>query len=358
MRVPRTHAPPPLDPFSPHGWSAVLSVVGPDGHRSSFPFRPPKLVVGRRRPADLALPDQGVSSTHCEFLVEDGWFLVRDLDSGNGTFVNEQRIGRSGARLRDGDLVRVGGSRLTVVLQGEVQGARMLTLAKLRRRWPWFAGGALALALGVAAGLVRHETLAGESKLRARWAAAVREQVQVDTCQLASGAIAQLKEIDARIGGRPVPIAAPGRRLSSADQQSGTELLGLYRQKSDLYALALAALVEDLQKERDGLERIGRMGARLLDRDRKISFWAEGQLAERVAKGEAFRAGLQQLAKETARFSTLVDAVSVRGEPGRAPDLAAFRFSYEPGELLRQCQSEVARTTSGALGALNALDDE
>ena len=356
--MPRTHPSPPRDEFSPLGWSAVLSVVGPDGHRSSFPFRPPALVVGRRRPADLALPDQGVSSTHCEFLVEEGWFLVRDLDSGNGTFVNEQRIGRSGARLRDGDVVRIGKSVLTVVLQGEVQGARRFTAEKLKGRWPWVAGIALLLALGVATGIVRHETLASEARLRLRWAAAVREQVQVDTCQLASGSIAQLKEIDARIGGRPVPIAAPGRRLSNADQLAGTELLGLYRQKSDLYALALGALVEDLQKERDGLERIGRMGARLLDRDRKISFWAEGQLAERVAKGETFRAGLQQLSRETARFATLVDAVSVRGEPGRAPELAAFRFSNDPGELLRQCQAEVARTTSGALGALNALDEE
>jgi hypothetical protein len=48
----------------------------------------------------------------------------------------------------------------------------------------------------------------------------------------------------------------------------------------------------------------------------------------------------------------------VCGEPARAPELAAFRFSGDPGELLRQCQAEVARTTSGALGALNALDDE
>jgi hypothetical protein len=349
---------PPQDEFSPSGWSAVLSVVGPDGHRSSFPFRPPALVVGRKRPADLALPDQGVSSTHCEFLVEDGWFLVRDLDSGNGTFVNEQRIGRSGARLRDGDVVRIGASKLTVVLQGEVQGAPRFTLQKLRRHWMWLASGALLLALGVGAGLVRHETSADEARLRGRWAAAVRAQVQVDTCQLASDPVAQLKQIDQRIGGRPVPMASPGRRLSPADQQSGVELLGLYRQKSELYALALAALVEDLQKERDGLEKIGRMGARLEGRDRKISFWAEGQLAERVAKGEAFRAGLQQLSRETARFAALVDAVSVRGEQQGGPELAAFRFSADPAELLRQCQSDVARTTSGALGALNALDDE
>ena len=355
MPRPHTRA---QDAFSPLGWSAVLSVVGSDGHRSSFPFRPPALVVGRKRPADLALPDQGVSSTHCEFLVEDGWFLVRDLDSGNGTFVNEQRIGRSGARLRDGDVVRIGTSNLTVVLQGEVRGARLLSAEKLKKHWPWALGGALLLTLGVAAAIVRHEQAASESRLRARWAAAVREQVQTDSCQPAAEPIVQLKAIDARIGGRPVPIAAPGHRLSTADQQSGVELLGLYRQKGDLYQAALAALSEQQQKERDGLERIARMGARLPDRDRKVSFWAEGQLAERIAKGEAFRAGLQALSKETTRFAQLVDAVSVRGEPQSAPELAAFRFTSDPAELLRQCQAEVARTTSGALGGLNALDDE
>ena len=293
----RTYTHAQAEPLSGLGWTAVLSVVGPDGHRSSFPFRPPALVVGRRRPAHLALPDQGVSSTHCEFLVEDGWFLVRDLDSGNGTFVNEQRIGRSGARLRDGDVVRIGGSKLTVVLQGEVQGARLLTVERLRRHWPWAVLGALVLALGVGAAIVRQETLAGDAKLRARWAAAVREQVQADTCQPAAEAVGLLKEIDTRIAGRPVPIAAPGHHLSHADQQSGVELLGLYRAKGDLYAQALSGIVEQQQKERDGLERIGRMGARLLDKDRKIAYL--GAMDDKSPPGQPTRHYLDDAVEAT-----------------------------------------------------------
>ena len=335
----------------------MLSVIGPDGHRTSFPFRPPRVVVGRKRPADLALPDQGVSSTHCEFLVEDGWFIVRDLESGNGTFVNERRI--SEARLRDGDVVRLGGSNLTVVLQGEVRGARWLELGRLRRHWPLAAG---ALALLVAAGALlalRLRAGADETRLRARYAAAVRAQLQDEPCALVAGQIAALRAVDARIAGRPVPIAAPGHKLSPADRQAGVELLGLYRQKVDLLSEALNVLREQQQKERDGLERLTRMGLRLTDgKDRKVSFWAEGQLGERVAKGELFLAGLQQLSKETARFAALVEAVAIRGEQPPVPELAAFRFSGDPGELLRTCQADFARTTSGALGALNALDEE
>ena len=335
----------------------MLSVVGPDGHRTSFPFRPPRLVVGRKRPADLALPDQGVSSTHCEFLVEDGWFIVRDLESGNGTYVNERRI--SEARLRDGDVVRLGGSKLTVVLQGEVRGAPLFSVGRLRRQWPW-ALGALAVPLLLGSLLVlRLRANADEARLRASYAAAVRAQVQDEPCALVAGTLAALKAVDARIAGRPVPIAGPGHRLSAADRQAGVELLGLYRQKVELFGEVLAVLGEQQQKERDGLERLTRMGARLTDgKDRKISFWAEGQLGERVAKGELFLSGLQQLSKEAARFAALVEAVAIRGEQLQVPELAAFRFSGEPGELLRACQADFARTTSGALGALNALDEE
>jgi pSer/pThr/pTyr-binding forkhead associated (FHA) protein len=346
---------PTADPLGP-GWSAVLAVAGPDGHKSSVPFRAPSLLVGRVRPADLALPDPVVSARHCEFAVEDGWFLVRDLDSGNGTFVNGQRIGATGARLRDGDVVQVGQTAITVVLQGEVQGARRSAVDRVRRWWPWLAALAVLAGAGAWAWLEHQQRLAEQAKLRARWATAVREQLQLPAC--AKGQQQAFEELGARIGGRPVPIAAPGQRLQGRDLQAGAELLALYKEKSQLLRTALSQLSEELQRERDGLERIGRMGGRLAEQDRKLSFWAQSQLTERAAKGEGLRQGLSQLAKETERFAQLVEAVSVNGDPTQAPQLAAFRFSADERDLLQKCEGQAARAASGALGALNALDDE
>jgi pSer/pThr/pTyr-binding forkhead associated (FHA) protein len=70
--------------------------------------------VGRRPPADLLLDwDDRVSRLHAQFeRVQDGWEVVDDGLSRNGTFVNEERLsGR--CRLKDGDAVRFGTTTVT-----------------------------------------------------------------------------------------------------------------------------------------------------------------------------------------------------------------------------------------------------
>ena len=70
------------------------------------------LVVGRCPPSTILLPDELVSPQHCRlFLAETGgryWF--EDLGSLNGTWLNARQIRRAVAR--DGDELRVGGTRL------------------------------------------------------------------------------------------------------------------------------------------------------------------------------------------------------------------------------------------------------
>jgi pSer/pThr/pTyr-binding forkhead associated (FHA) protein len=70
--------------------------------------------VGRQQPADLLLDwDDRVSRLHARFeQVQDGWEVVDDGLSRNGTFVNEERLsGR--CRLKDGDALRFGTTTVT-----------------------------------------------------------------------------------------------------------------------------------------------------------------------------------------------------------------------------------------------------
>lgn len=69
--------------------------------------------IGRRETNDVALPwDDEVSRVHCQIEHVGGYWAVSDEGlSRNGTFVNEERIaGRR--RLHDGEVVRVGATRL------------------------------------------------------------------------------------------------------------------------------------------------------------------------------------------------------------------------------------------------------
>jgi pSer/pThr/pTyr-binding forkhead associated (FHA) protein len=68
--------------------------------------------IGRSPDNDFQIAHPTVSSTHCEILLKDGAVVVRDLDSTNGTFVNDERVGR--AFLSAGQTVRLGDVELFV----------------------------------------------------------------------------------------------------------------------------------------------------------------------------------------------------------------------------------------------------
>jgi pSer/pThr/pTyr-binding forkhead associated (FHA) protein len=87
-----------------------------DDRQQLFFFEPgsASVTVGRRAPSDLLLDwDDQVSRLHARFeRIEDGWELVDDGLSRNGTFVNEKRLsGR--CLLSDGDTLRVGTTTIT-----------------------------------------------------------------------------------------------------------------------------------------------------------------------------------------------------------------------------------------------------
>ncbi|WP_258727073.1 FHA domain-containing protein [Cellulomonas sp. NS3] len=70
-----------------------------------------RTVAGRSTDADVFLDDVTVSRKHAEFVREGDEFVVRDIGSLNGTYVNRRRI--DAAALRAGDEVQIGKYRLT-----------------------------------------------------------------------------------------------------------------------------------------------------------------------------------------------------------------------------------------------------
>ena len=72
--------------------------------------------IGRTAPADIIIPDPGVSRLHCKVDLAGDKLLVSDLNSTNGTFIDDKRIEKEGL-LDVGQTLRVG----NVTLRHEVR---------------------------------------------------------------------------------------------------------------------------------------------------------------------------------------------------------------------------------------------
>ncbi len=68
------------------------------------------VTVGRVMQCEIHIDDQAVSRRHCTLALNGGTIVVTDLESANGTFVNERPV-RS-ATARPGDMIRVGSTVL------------------------------------------------------------------------------------------------------------------------------------------------------------------------------------------------------------------------------------------------------
>ncbi|MBN3301311.1 FHAD1 protein, partial [Amia calva] len=73
-------------------------------------LQPRTTVVGRREDCDLCLQSGGVEERHAliELSEAEGCFLLRDLNSAHGTFVNDCRIHNATVRLAPGDQLHFG----------------------------------------------------------------------------------------------------------------------------------------------------------------------------------------------------------------------------------------------------------
>jgi signal transduction histidine kinase/pSer/pThr/pTyr-binding forkhead associated (FHA) protein len=87
-----------------------LIVIRGNDQGSEFELESDRVGVGRDPANEIQLHDTEVSRRHAEIRGEEGRYVLVDLDSSNGTFVNNDRIVRRA--LEDSDEIRIGSSVL------------------------------------------------------------------------------------------------------------------------------------------------------------------------------------------------------------------------------------------------------
>lgn len=82
------------------------------GGGDPIPLLQARLVIGRREDCDICLRFPNISGEHCELTFRDGFWVLRDLGSTNGTKVNGERI--SVRPLRPGDEISIAKRRYII----------------------------------------------------------------------------------------------------------------------------------------------------------------------------------------------------------------------------------------------------
>lgn len=102
---------------------ASLIVLRGEEIGRDFRLRRTGMVIGRSTTADISLPDDSASRNHARIdgvaPGDDVTFVITDLGSTNGTFVNSRRV--ESAQLDDGDKIQIGDTILKFVLLDSVE---------------------------------------------------------------------------------------------------------------------------------------------------------------------------------------------------------------------------------------------
>jgi len=110
MRDLRAGGPPRADSASrsPYG-QLVVGRAGSSGVQAGkvFPLGPSNIIGRSMENCEIALNDSFLSSQHARLELQGDLWVLEDLNSTNGTFVNEIEV-RDATSVEEGDIIRVG----------------------------------------------------------------------------------------------------------------------------------------------------------------------------------------------------------------------------------------------------------
>jgi pSer/pThr/pTyr-binding forkhead associated (FHA) protein len=105
--------------------ASVIVIFGGQ-EQKTFQLDQPRMVVGRDATCEIPIDNLGISRNHCAFAARGEAFVVQDLGSSNGTFVNGRKITEH--FLNDGDEIVIG--KYTLKFKNEAQVASPSAEAK------------------------------------------------------------------------------------------------------------------------------------------------------------------------------------------------------------------------------------
>jgi pSer/pThr/pTyr-binding forkhead associated (FHA) protein len=94
---------------------ATIELKRLDGTIRVMPLTDKPVVIGRSTEANLQILDPKISRLHCGIAVAAPSFLLRDLNSTNGTYVNGERT--TEALLKTGDKILIGDTYFDVAVE-------------------------------------------------------------------------------------------------------------------------------------------------------------------------------------------------------------------------------------------------
>lgn len=87
---------------------AMLLIQEGNSPKSQWPLAKDQNVIGRDTDSDIQIDDRQVSRRHAEIsLTPEGYYVLRDLGSKNGTFLNGQPVNQEPTPIRNGDEIGI-----------------------------------------------------------------------------------------------------------------------------------------------------------------------------------------------------------------------------------------------------------
>ncbi|GEM_PF-3783492 len=86
--------------------AAVIEMVGPTGPLRRVPLHGDQWTIGRSSDNNIVIPETAVSRYHATIKKNGGQFIVEDMNSTNGMFLNGKQV--RAAKLKDGDHILIG----------------------------------------------------------------------------------------------------------------------------------------------------------------------------------------------------------------------------------------------------------